>query len=144
MDLVTCVHVLIGGNKKKQGNDDNALCEVSICIRFKIACHFYSWYYYISIIICTRLTMANSFVSKHFAAVVTGISYSYTMASSEPKRRQQKPCDMYCREQNFGTGNIAEFGECMAIHQNFPCCYFALYGECVTFSAAVANLLPVN
>ena len=27
--------------------------------------------------------------------------------------------------------NIGEFGECMVIRQNFPCYYFALYGECV-------------
>ena len=30
-------------------------------------------------------------------------------------------------------GNTAEFGECMANCQKFPCCYFALYGEHVSF-----------
>ena len=48
---------------------------------------------------------------------------------------------MYCVELNLVGENT---GECVVNCQNFPCCYFVLYDECLSFWVVTANLLPVN
>ena len=46
---------------------------------------------------------------------------------------------MYVWSKILARESIGEFGECMAICCNSPCHYFELYGDCVSFSAALAN-----
>ena len=52
----------------------------------------------------------------------------------------------YRMEQNFGGGEVlANLANVyVVIHENFPCCYFALYNECVSFLEVVADLLQGN